>query len=105
MEISSHFTCLRLALCFFVMSLALAINGFRDDLKHRTGCKDARAGVEVCTEDSVICKLQGTPRLAAFSKDGDYVIGGVFSIHYNMQTMTHNYATMPEPLSCTGRFV
>ncbi|XP_031152349.1 extracellular calcium-sensing receptor-like [Sander lucioperca] len=34
--------------------------------------------------------------------DGDYVIGGVFSIHYNMQTVKHNYTTMPEPLRCTG---
>ncbi|XP_026233924.1 extracellular calcium-sensing receptor-like [Anabas testudineus] len=35
--------------------------------------------------------------------DGDYVIGGVFSIHYNMQAVKHNYTTMPEPLRCTGR--
>ncbi|XP_067364209.1 extracellular calcium-sensing receptor-like [Channa argus] len=35
--------------------------------------------------------------------DGDYTIGGVFSIHYNMQNMIHNYTTMPEPLQCTGR--
>ncbi|XP_028428813.1 extracellular calcium-sensing receptor [Perca flavescens] len=34
--------------------------------------------------------------------DGDYVIGGVLSIHYNMQTVKHNYTTMPEPLRCTG---
>ncbi|XP_026220309.1 extracellular calcium-sensing receptor-like [Anabas testudineus] len=35
--------------------------------------------------------------------DGDYIIGGVFAIHYNMQAGTHNYTTMPEPLRCTGR--
>ncbi|XP_039674524.1 extracellular calcium-sensing receptor-like [Perca fluviatilis] len=34
--------------------------------------------------------------------DGDYIIGGVFSIHYNMHTVKHNYTTMPEPLRCTG---
>ncbi|XP_027136391.1 extracellular calcium-sensing receptor-like [Larimichthys crocea] len=34
--------------------------------------------------------------------DGDYVIGGVFSIHNYMQTVKHNYTIMPEPLKCTG---
>ncbi|XP_033487562.2 extracellular calcium-sensing receptor-like [Epinephelus lanceolatus] len=34
--------------------------------------------------------------------DGDYVIGGVFSIHSYMHTVKHNYTTMPEPLRCTG---
>nr|XP_046245290.1 extracellular calcium-sensing receptor-like [Scatophagus argus] len=34
--------------------------------------------------------------------DGDYVIGGVFSIHAYMHTVKHNYNTMPEPLRCTG---
>ncbi|XP_028428741.1 extracellular calcium-sensing receptor-like [Perca flavescens] len=34
--------------------------------------------------------------------DGDYVIGGVFSIHHYMHTVKHNYTTMPEPLRCTG---
>ncbi|KAK1899615.1 Vomeronasal type-2 receptor 1 [Dissostichus eleginoides] len=47
-------------------------------------------------------ELQGTTRQPAFSMDGDYVIGGVFSIHSNMHTVKHNYTTMPEPLSCAG---
>nr|XP_046244965.1 extracellular calcium-sensing receptor-like [Scatophagus argus] len=33
---------------------------------------------------------------------GDYVIGGVFSIHRYKQTVENNYTTMPEPLKCTG---
>ncbi|XP_005952570.1 extracellular calcium-sensing receptor-like, partial [Haplochromis burtoni] len=51
---------------------------------------------------SVKCKLQGSTRIPAFSMDGDYVIGGVFSIHYFMQTVNHNYTTMPEPVRCSG---
>ncbi|XP_067364214.1 extracellular calcium-sensing receptor-like [Channa argus] len=35
--------------------------------------------------------------------DGDYIIGGAFFIHYNMQALEHNYTTVPEPLRCTGR--
>ncbi|XP_060929405.1 extracellular calcium-sensing receptor-like [Limanda limanda] len=34
--------------------------------------------------------------------DGDFVVGGVFSIHYYMKTVRYNYTTMPEPLRCTG---
>ncbi|XP_053278610.1 extracellular calcium-sensing receptor-like [Pleuronectes platessa] len=34
--------------------------------------------------------------------DGDYVVGGVFSIHYYMHTVKYNYTTMPEPLRCMG---
>ncbi|XP_027136166.1 extracellular calcium-sensing receptor [Larimichthys crocea] len=34
--------------------------------------------------------------------DGDYVIGGVFSMHHFKDIVKHNYTTMPEPLTCTG---
>ena len=51
------------------------------------------------------CKLQGTARQPAFSMDGDYNVGGVFSIHNYLHTVEHNYTTMPEPPRCTGRLV
>ncbi|XP_030259692.1 extracellular calcium-sensing receptor-like [Sparus aurata] len=35
--------------------------------------------------------------------DGDYAIGGVFSIHTYMHPVKNNYTTEPEPLKCTGR--
>ncbi|XP_060928496.1 extracellular calcium-sensing receptor-like [Limanda limanda] len=37
--------------------------------------------------------------------DGDYVVGGGFSIHYYMNKVRYNYTTMPEPLRCTGSIV
>ncbi|XP_014826127.1 PREDICTED: extracellular calcium-sensing receptor-like isoform X2 [Poecilia mexicana] len=49
------------------------------------------------------CSLQGTARLPAFSMEGDYVIGGVFSIHNSMNTVENNYTTAPESPSCSGR--
>jgi hypothetical protein len=55
--------------------------------------------------ESVRCRLQGTPRPPAFSQDGDFVIGGVFSIHSYMHTVDHSYTSLPEPLQCTGRSV
>ncbi|XP_027136168.1 extracellular calcium-sensing receptor [Larimichthys crocea] len=61
-----------------------------------------RTGAEVSTPASSKCKLQGATRLPTFSMDGDYVIGGVFSIHSYKHTEMHNYTTMPEPLTCRG---
>nr|XP_046244954.1 extracellular calcium-sensing receptor-like [Scatophagus argus] len=73
-------------------------------LKQRAGLTEDRTGAGVSTEvSSVKCKLQGTARLPAFSMDGDFVIGGVFSIHHYKQTAENNYTTMPAPLKCTGR--
>uniref|UniRef100_A0A3Q0T2X1 G-protein coupled receptors family 3 profile domain-containing protein n=1 Tax=Amphilophus citrinellus TaxID=61819 RepID=A0A3Q0T2X1_AMPCI len=51
---------------------------------------------------SINCKLQGSTRLPAFSMDGDFIIGGAFSIHHYMQTVNHNYTAMPEPVRCIG---
>ncbi|XP_037835716.1 extracellular calcium-sensing receptor-like [Kryptolebias marmoratus] len=34
--------------------------------------------------------------------DGDFVIGGVFSLHYKIYTVIYQYTTKPEPLKCTG---
>ena len=52
---------------------------------------------------SVKCQLQGSARFPAFSMDGDFVVGGVFSLHHYKVTVMHNYTTMPEPFSCSGR--
>lgn len=51
------------------------------------------------------CTAQGQARLPVFSAGGDYVIGGIFSIHHYKQTVKRDYAAMPEPESCEGRFV
>lgn len=106
MEMLAVFISLRLALGLYDMNPTLALNGLGDDLKQMSGNTDARANAAASIEDSsVMCKLQGTTHLPAFSKDGDYIIGGVFSVHLNMQAVKYNYTTMPEPLLCTGRLV
>ncbi|XP_035240695.1 extracellular calcium-sensing receptor-like [Anguilla anguilla] len=48
------------------------------------------------------CILQGTPRPASFSEPGDFVIGGVFTIHYNLISTEHNYTSRPKAPQCTG---
>ncbi|XP_075891811.1 extracellular calcium-sensing receptor-like [Nelusetta ayraudi] len=35
--------------------------------------------------------------------DGDYIIGGVFSIHNYIEEVNHEYTARPEPPRCTGR--
>uniref|UniRef100_I3JXZ0 G-protein coupled receptors family 3 profile domain-containing protein n=1 Tax=Oreochromis niloticus TaxID=8128 RepID=I3JXZ0_ORENI len=49
------------------------------------------------------CKLQGSTRLPAFSKDGDLVIGGAFSLHAYTHTVYNDYTIIPEPVKCKGR--
>ncbi|XP_045928924.1 extracellular calcium-sensing receptor-like [Micropterus dolomieu] len=103
MEISALFIgqILSLSLCELNTVLALDRSGY--GLKQRSGLTEKRTCPGVSTKDSSVkCKLQGTGRLPAFSMDGDYVVGGVFSIHYYMHTVKHNYTTVPEPLRCTG---
>jgi hypothetical protein len=65
----------------------------------------ASVSVSASGLESVRCRLQATPRPPAFSQDGDFVIGGVFSIHNYMHTVDHRYTRLPEPLQCTGRSV
>ncbi|MEQ2221737.1 hypothetical protein ILYODFUR_018708, partial [Ilyodon furcidens] len=57
----------------------------------------------ISTESTPVqCTLQGSPLVPAFSKNGDFVIGGVFSIHFKLYTVIYNYTTKPEPSRCTG---
>ncbi|XP_017280151.1 extracellular calcium-sensing receptor-like [Kryptolebias marmoratus] len=50
------------------------------------------------------CALQGTPRFPALSANGDFVVGGAFSLHYTQDAVIYNYTTKPKPPQCTGRF-
>uniref|UniRef100_A0A673GUY8 G-protein coupled receptors family 3 profile domain-containing protein n=1 Tax=Sinocyclocheilus rhinocerous TaxID=307959 RepID=A0A673GUY8_9TELE len=49
------------------------------------------------------CILQGDPQLPALFKNGDFVIGGAFTIHYYLRTEKHTYTRQPQPLVCSGR--
>lgn len=106
MGISALFFGLTVALGLLGMNSALALNVSWDVLKQKAEPSETRTGIRVRNEaSSVKCKLQGAAHLPAFSMDGDYIIGGAFSIHNYMHTVKHNYTTMPEPLRCTGRLV
>uniref|UniRef100_A0A3Q3B461 Extracellular calcium-sensing receptor-like n=1 Tax=Kryptolebias marmoratus TaxID=37003 RepID=A0A3Q3B461_KRYMA len=88
-----------------LISIAV-LGGSLDGLKERNEPIDDLSGAGVSTEAlSMKCTLQGTPRLPAFSMDGDIFIGGVFSIHYKPLTVIYNYTTKPEPTRCTGSII
>lgn len=103
MDLPYLFICLRLALSLFEMNSALVLNDSRNTMKLSAGYTEARA--DGTGASTIKCKLQGAARLPTFSVDGDYIIGGVFSIHHYVHIVNHNYTIMPEPLMCTGRLV
>ncbi|XP_039614261.1 extracellular calcium-sensing receptor-like [Polypterus senegalus] len=50
--------------------------------------------------DKPICRLQGKPDFAQFSKDGDIIIGGIFSFHDSVVGVKQTFTSLPEPLKC-----
>ena len=103
---SALFTGLILYLSVCELSSVIAFTGSGYDLKQEAWLIEETSDTGVSTEaSSVKCKLQGTARMPVFSMDGDYIIGGVFSIHHYTHTVKHNYTTMPEPQMCKRRSV
>ncbi|KAK2894876.1 hypothetical protein Q8A67_012105 [Cirrhinus molitorella] len=60
-------------------------------------CADGEISNETGT-----CILQGDPQLPDLFEDGDFVIGGAFTIHYYVKTEKHTYTRRPQPLECSG---
>uniref|UniRef100_A0A3Q3B4I1 Extracellular calcium-sensing receptor-like n=1 Tax=Kryptolebias marmoratus TaxID=37003 RepID=A0A3Q3B4I1_KRYMA len=103
MEIWTVFIGLKLAVSLLELMSAVDFGGSVNGLKQEAEPIDALTGAGVSTEASMMkCALQGTTRLPALSEDGDFVIGGVFSIHHKLYTVIYNYTTKPEPPRCTG---
>lgn len=102
MERAAHFVSLIMTFCLFHLTTALALGVSLDPFNQKITLIDD----QVDTADSPVkCKLQNSTRPPAFSMDGDYIIGGIFSIHSYIHTVDSNYTTMPEPVRCKGRSV
>nr|XP_055030590.1 extracellular calcium-sensing receptor-like [Misgurnus anguillicaudatus] len=56
----------------------------------------------LCGVHPVTCILQGDPQPPGLFKDGDFLIGGAFSIHYYLKAENHTYTRRPQPLECSG---
>lgn len=103
MEVRSVFTDLRSAVNVLKLMTVFALIVSLDGLKQNIEITEGLTTSDVSTQASLKCTLQSTPRLPAFSMNGDFVIGGVFSIHYQMHVVISNYTTKPEPSRCAGR--
>ncbi|XP_054598204.1 extracellular calcium-sensing receptor-like [Nothobranchius furzeri] len=99
MEIRPVLVGLRLLILLDRMSVII-VGGSPKDLNQGTKTSEALTGA-TAEASSMKCSFQGTPRLPAFSMDGDFTIGGVFLIHDKVQTVIYNYTTKPYPLMCT----
>uniref|UniRef100_H3CD06 G-protein coupled receptors family 3 profile domain-containing protein n=1 Tax=Tetraodon nigroviridis TaxID=99883 RepID=H3CD06_TETNG len=97
MEISALFLGL-ISLCDLSSAANLKASG--NSLEEQVGLREDRTGAGAPFEK---CQLQGSARLPAFSMAGDFVIGGVFSLHDFRVTEKPNYTTVPEPFRCSGR--
>ncbi|XP_033182180.1 extracellular calcium-sensing receptor-like [Anabas testudineus] len=49
-----------------------------------------------------VCQERGDPEKPQLSKDGDVVLGGIFSFHSSWKNRQDTYANKPLPLECTS---
>ncbi|KAK2847346.1 hypothetical protein Q5P01_010345 [Channa striata] len=49
-----------------------------------------------------ICKQRGDPENPQLSKDGDIILGGIFSFHSSWKDRMESYKNKPLPLECTS---
>uniref|UniRef100_A0A4W5M1Y6 G-protein coupled receptors family 3 profile domain-containing protein n=1 Tax=Hucho hucho TaxID=62062 RepID=A0A4W5M1Y6_9TELE len=50
----------------------------------------------------VVCRRRGGPEYPQLAKDGDIILGGIFSFHSSWQNRELNYTQSPPPLQCTS---
>ncbi|XP_073342381.1 extracellular calcium-sensing receptor-like [Pagrus major] len=59
-----------------------------------------RVGLQVV--QTVTCSQWGTPSNQGLFRDGDVVIGGLFSLHYHPPAIDHDFTQLPHYKPCTG---
>ncbi|XP_076853578.1 extracellular calcium-sensing receptor-like [Brachyhypopomus gauderio] len=55
-----------------------------------------------CKAKPVSCRLWAEPQMPVLSMDGDFVIGGVFSIHANIRSEQYTFTKLPPQPQCAG---
>ena len=59
------------------------------------------ASVYVSLTEEPMCRRRGDPENPLLSKDGDIMLGGIFSIHEKWNDRQDTYMHKPLPLHCT----
>ena len=57
--------------------------------------------VAVSQADEPVCRLRGDPENPQLSKDGDIMLGGIFSFHSRWKDRQETYMHKPLSLQCT----
>uniref|UniRef100_A0AAR2KV67 G-protein coupled receptors family 3 profile domain-containing protein n=1 Tax=Pygocentrus nattereri TaxID=42514 RepID=A0AAR2KV67_PYGNA len=55
-----------------------------------------------CKADPVSCRLWAEPQMPGLSMNGDYIIGGIFSIHFYTSSEQNTYTRQPLQPQCSG---
>ncbi|KAM8769872.1 extracellular calcium-sensing receptor-like [Acanthopagrus schlegelii] len=58
--------------------------------------------VSASQAEEPVCKLRGDPENPQLSKDGDIMLGGIFSFHSSWKDRQETYMHKPLPLQCTS---
>ncbi|XP_075892387.1 extracellular calcium-sensing receptor-like [Nelusetta ayraudi] len=104
MALSVVFIELMMCLTVCTLNSLLATNVPGTQVTQQGGQEEERAAAgDRADSFSLKCERQGSAREPVFSMNGDYIIGGVFSIHNYIEEVNHEYTAKPEPSRCTGR--
>ncbi|XP_076853583.1 extracellular calcium-sensing receptor-like [Brachyhypopomus gauderio] len=55
-----------------------------------------------CKANPVRCSLWAEPQIPELSMNGDFIIGGIFSIHFYTNSGENTYTRLPPQLQCSG---
>ncbi|XP_024911072.1 extracellular calcium-sensing receptor-like [Cynoglossus semilaevis] len=62
----------------------------------------SQASVFASLSERQLCQHRGDPENPQIFKDGDIVLGGIFSFHSSWKNRQENYTHKPQPLECTS---
>ncbi|XP_026887121.2 extracellular calcium-sensing receptor-like [Electrophorus electricus] len=55
-----------------------------------------------CKPNPVSCRLWNEPQIPGLSMNGDFIIGGIFTLHYSTNSGQNTYTRLPPQPQCSG---